>query len=108
MITFGSGCRLGNHYPLRVHSRDSAFPNWNTALPDGNTLCGAVVSGPFVKPPNSTDVYTDNRVRYQESEAAVDYVASIVCALGGYADTPVGGFDHCDTMRAPLDGRTII
>jgi hypothetical protein len=101
-------CRLGKHYPTRVHSRDSAYPNWaNINALDGNTLCGALVSGPFTSAPGSTDVYTDNRAKYMESEAGIDYSASVICALGGYAAVPVGGFDHCPSTRTPLTGRTI-
>jgi hypothetical protein len=99
-------CRLGKHYPTHVHSRDSAYPNFSTTQPDANTLCGALVSGAFTKPPGSTDVYTDNRGNWYESEAGIDYSGSVICALGGYAAVPVGGFDHCPSMRTPLTGRT--
>lgn len=40
-------CRLGNHYPTKVHSRDAAYPNFEkNKLKDGSVLCGALVSGP--------------------------------------------------------------
>lgn len=40
-------CRVGKHYPTRLHSRDASFPEFRTDEPDPNLLCGALVSGPY-------------------------------------------------------------
>jgi Glycosyl hydrolase family 9 len=98
-------CRLGNHFPTHIHSRDAATPNWGTPNPDGNTFCGAIVSGPCANP-GPTDLFTDDRTKYQEAEAGIDYSGSVICAFGGYADQPSGAFDHCSGVRSPLTART--
>jgi Glycosyl hydrolase family 9 len=99
-------CRFGQSYPTHVHSRDASYPNWGTTKPDGNTLCGAMVSGPFTAPPGSTDLYTDDRSKYEETEAGVDYSGSIICALAGYASLAEHSFDHCSGAgRSAFDGR---
>jgi Glycosyl hydrolase family 9 len=101
-----SACRLGKSFPTHVHDRDAASPNWGTASADGSTICGAVVSGAWALPANTpTDLFTDNRDKYEEAEPAVDYSASVLCAFGGYADVPDGGFDHCTGVRTPQTGR---
>lgn len=98
-------CRLGAHYPLRSHSRDAALSAFtsDTAV-DPNTLCGAVVSGPFAEE-GVTDKYLDDRKVYQASESGVDYSASVICAFGAYAAMPADAFEHCDGVRSPLQGR---
>lgn len=79
-----------------MHSRDAAVPNWRKPnLPDGNTLCGAIVSGPWEPPPANTDKFTDDRNKFQEAEAGIDYSGSVLCALGGWAAQPAGAYDHC-------------
>jgi hypothetical protein len=65
-----------------------------------------MVSGPFKAPPGSTDLYTDDRSKYEETEAGVDYSGSIICALAGYASLAEHSFDHCSGAgRSPCDGR---
>jgi hypothetical protein len=101
--------RLGKHFPRNPHSRDAAHPAWaNQKVPNPNTLCGGVVSGPYneAAPSSGTDVFTDMRFKYQSTEAAIDYSASIICAMGGFADLPKGTFSDCSVdNRSPLAGR---
>lgn len=64
-----------------------------------------MVSGCFEEDTaHGTDLFTDTKSMFQETEAAIDYSASILCAFGGYADLPAGSFSHC-TGRSPFDGR---
>lgn len=107
-----SRCRLGASYPTRLHSRDAAASAWGTATQsDVNTICGAIVSGPWVDPDappagaDEYDLFANNRDQFQETEAAVDYSASVICAFGGLAAMPPGAFEHCAGVRSPLDGR---
>ena len=49
-------CRLGAHYPTRLHSRDAAYPNFGSdSEDDGSVLCGALVSGPYAPANISVD-----------------------------------------------------
>jgi Glycosyl hydrolase family 9 len=98
--------RLGSHFPVRTHSRDAA-PNANidsNAGDDVHTFCGGVVAGPYSKE-SVTDHYPDNRIQFESAEPAVDYSASVLCALGAYASMPAGAFDHCQDVRGALVGR---
>jgi N-acetylglucosamine-6-phosphate deacetylase len=104
--------RLGANYPTRLHSRDAAINSWGSATAaDVNTICGAIVSGPWVDPaakgtkPEEYDLYNNNRDEFQETEAALDYSASVLCAFAGYAAMPAKAFDHCLGVRGPLAGR---
>ena len=41
---------MGPNYPTRLHSRDSAYPNFDLTVlgePDGNLMCGAMAPGPY-------------------------------------------------------------
>jgi hypothetical protein len=105
-------CSLGQHYPTRLHSRDAAYPNFrDDTKPDGQTLCGAYVSGPFVEGDAfgtvqaGTDKYTNDRRVWKESEPAIDYTGSMICAMMGYASLPSGAFDGCDVTRTAFTGR---
>ena len=55
---------------------------------------------------DGTDVYTNNRTNWGESEAALDYTAGLICGLMGYAALPDGTFNDaaCD-VRSPFTGR---
>jgi hypothetical protein len=98
-------CRLGKSYPTHVHNRDVALGNFDiNSKPDVNTLCGAVVSGPWTQPPGSTDRYVDDRDVWTETEAGVDYAGSTLCAFGGYASLPDTALSGC-SARSPFDGR---
>lgn len=84
--------------------------------PDPNVLCGALVSGPYAPAvtggpdaedgpvSEGTDVFTDDRRSWRETEPAVDYTGSLVCAMMGYAVQPEGAFTGCDG-RDPFTGR---
>ena len=107
-----SSCRLGAHYPTRLHSRDAAYPYFDDPVtPDGNLLCGAMVGGPYAhgssgvsgRAEEGTDLFTNNRNLWFEAEPAVDYSASIICALAGYASLE-GPISDC-AVRTPLTGR---
>jgi hypothetical protein len=99
-------CRLGHDFPSRVRNRDSAESNFNTSLGDEHTLCGAVVSGPWATPGQTTDFYINDRQNYRESSATLDAAANVLCAFLGYADQPSGAFAHCtDVERSPFSGR---
>ena len=101
-----SCCSLGTHYPRHVHSRDAATPYFKTPThTDPNTLCGGIVSGPWSTPSTSTDRFTDDRNKYEETEAGLDYSGSALCAFGGYAAVANGGFSGCTGVRGPLTGR---
>lgn len=56
---------------------------------------------------DGTDVYTNDRTNWRESEPAIDYSAGLICSLMGYAALPDGSFDDptCD-VRTPLTGRS--
>jgi hypothetical protein len=69
---------------------------------DANTLCGAQVTGPYAEQETKTspvleghDIYYNDRTIWKESEPAVDYTASTLCAVLGYAAMPEGSFAHC-------------
>lgn len=55
---------------------------------------------------DGTDVYTNMRSNWGESEPALDYTGGLICALMGYAALPDGTFDDpsCD-VRTPFTGR---
>ena len=105
---------MGSHYPTRIHSRDAGYPNFVTvAKPDGSTLCGGLVSGPYSRDseddgpvPVGTDVYTNDRQHWRSSESAVDYSSSIICALMGYAALPDEPSSSCDA-RTAFAGRSV-
>ena len=74
-----------------------------------STVCECVCA---VQPPSSTDLFTDNRDVYTESECGVDYASSALCAFAGYAREGNGEFDHCvpdgtgpAAVRTPLTSR---
>lgn len=103
---------MGSHYPTRLHSRDAAYPNFDEEyLPDGNLLCGALVAGPYAhgssgvdgRAENGTDLFTNNRDLWFEAEPALDYSASMICALAGYASLQ-GPIANC-AVRTPMTGR---
>lgn len=102
-----AACRLGGNFPRRPHSRDAAYPIWSSASrANPHTLCGAVISGPWAPAGSGgTDKYTDNRDNFRESEAGIDYSASLPCAMGGYAALSDGDVRGCDNARTPLTGR---
>jgi hypothetical protein len=53
-----------------------------------------------------TDIYYNDRTLFKESEPAVDYTASLMCATLGYASLPDEAFDHCNkAFRSPFTGR---
>lgn len=104
-------CRIGKNWPTKLHSRDSAFPNFdNNVGKDRFPYCGAIVSGPY--PPTTmdgpvrsgSDRYTNDRWRWLESEPAIDYTAGVTCALMAYASMPDSVFQGC-TARSPFTGR---
>lgn len=105
-------CRLGAHFPTKLHSRDAAFPNWGSpAADDGNTMCGAMATGPYlgsisnpVLSNSNPDRYLNNRAFWPESEPGIDFTASMVCALMGYAALPENSFSTCN-VRTPFTGR---
>eukprot|EP00892_Ulva_mutabilis_P000083 jgi/Ulvmu1/10075/UM006_0022.1 len=105
---------IGNHYPTMLHSRDAAFPNfYSTSEPDPFPLCGALVSGPYAQTSEEdgpvdtgTDMYTNNRRMWRESEPAIDYTSSLVCTLMAYATMPDSLFQGC-TARSPFTGRPV-
>lgn len=80
-------------------------------MPDGNLLCGALVAGPYAhgssgvsgRAETGTDLFTNNRDLWFEAEPALDYSASMICALAGYASLQ-GPITNCD-VRGPLSGR---
>lgn len=98
-----------------MHSRDPAYPNFRQpTVPNAHTLCGAQVTGPYAEQTDlsapvteGTDVYYNDRTRWKESEPAVDYGASTMCAMLGYAALPDGAFAHCNPyIRNVFTGRT--
>ena len=107
-------CRMGRYFPTKLHSRDTAHPNFrNASMEDTGTLCGAIVSGPFdntagIGGPvrNGTDEYTNDRRVWRSSEAAIDYTSSLICGLMAYATMPDSLFEGCDA-RSPFTGRGI-
>jgi hypothetical protein len=108
-------CRVGSRYPTRIHSRDAGYPNFVTeSKPDGSTLCGGIVSGPYpvgLAPSQDgpvsvgTDVYENDRNYWRASEVAVDYSAGLICAAMGYATLPDQAFAKCGA-RSPFTGRS--
>eukprot|EP00892_Ulva_mutabilis_P000076 jgi/Ulvmu1/10069/UM006_0016.1 len=105
---------IGRYYPTRIHSRDISVPNfYNNDFPDNAPMCGALVSGPYENPSamdgpvrEGTDLYEDNRLRWQASEAAIDYTSSLVCTLMAYATMPDSLFEDCPA-RTPFTGRGV-
>eukprot|EP00892_Ulva_mutabilis_P000079 jgi/Ulvmu1/10071/UM006_0018.1 len=105
---------MGDDYPTKLHNRDVAWPNfWNNDGPDVAPLCGGLVSGPYENfdrvdgPTNrGTDLYENNRLRWQASEPAIDYTASLVCSLMSYAEMPDSLFSGC-SARSPFIGRSV-
>ena len=97
-------CRLGEHYPTRTHTRDGAMEAFVNNDPDVNTLCGALVSGPY-DTSQATDAFPDNRKVFEAAEAALDFSGSAICAFGAYAAMPAGAFDKCSGVQSPLTGR---
>ena len=105
---------MGRYYPTKLHSRDASFPYfYDTTKDDPATVCGAIVSGPYENTVNmdgpvrmGTDLYENDRRRWQASEAAIDYTSSLVCTLMAYAAMPDSLFEGCDA-RTPFTGRGI-
>ena len=60
-------------------------------------------SGETGRTEEGTDFFTNNRHLWYEAEPAVDYSASIICALAGYASLQ-GPITDC-AVRTPLTGR---
>jgi len=110
--THGLRFRIGKHWPTMLHSRDAAFPFFYSETdPDPYPLCGALVSGPYAQTSDDdgpvtsgTDVYTNNRRQWKESEPAIDYTSSLVCTLMSYATMPDSLFEGCPA-RSPFTGR---
>nr|XP_039255234.1 endoglucanase 25-like isoform X2 [Styela clava] len=78
---------FGRNYPERVHHRSSActpFPapcsrkTFYTPRPTYFTLYGGLVGGPDQK-----EIYSDNRVVYEQTEVACDYNAGFQGAVAG-------------------------
>ena len=105
---------MGRYFPTKIHSRDTSFPNFrNNGPEDMHTLCGALVSGPYENTAEEdgpvregTDLYENDRRRWQASEAAIDYTSSLVCTLMSYATMPDSLFTSCPA-RSPFTGRGI-
>eukprot|EP00892_Ulva_mutabilis_P000071 jgi/Ulvmu1/10064/UM006_0011.1 len=105
---------IGRYFPTKVHSRDAAYPYfYNDREENTGMLCGGLVSGPYAR--NSptdgpvrqgTDMYENDRERWQASEAAIDYTSSLVCTLMAYATMPDSLFEDCPA-RSPFTGRGI-
>eukprot|EP00892_Ulva_mutabilis_P000072 jgi/Ulvmu1/10065/UM006_0012.1 len=97
---------MGTHFPTKLHSRDVAYPNFRSSdIEDTATLCGAIVSGPYAATANgpvteSTDLYENDRRRWQASETAIDYSSSLVCALMAYAAMPDSLLEGCPARTA--------
>ncbi|XP_019184956.1 PREDICTED: endoglucanase 1-like [Ipomoea nil] len=89
---------FGQRYPQHVHHRGSSVPSvkdhparigcndgfqyLNSALPNPNTLVGAVVGGP-----DNRDNFADDRNNYQQSEPATYINAPFVGALAFFSAT---------------------
>ena len=109
-------CRFGSYYPTHVHSRDAAYPHFpNNTQPDGSTLCGALVAGPYGRTATDpewgpvaagTDVYANNRNLWREAEPAIDYTSSLVCTMMAYVNTPDTLFADCPA-RTAFTGRLL-
>lgn len=76
------------------------MPNWFDAdAPNAEVACGAVLSGPYIAAPsNGTDVHTDTRDNFRENEPAIDYSASLFCAMAAYAALPDSALDDCGSI----------
>ena len=103
---------MGRNFPTKVHSRDVAYPYFNSnEEEDTATLCGAIVSGPFAATNRTggvaegTDLYENDRQRFQASETAIDYTSSLVCTMMAYATMPDSAFADCPA-RSPFTGRS--
>jgi hypothetical protein len=66
-----------------------------------------MVSGPYIDAPsNGTDLHTDTRANFRENEPAIDYAASVFCALAGFAGLPENSREGCKFVaRDPFEGR---
>eukprot|EP00892_Ulva_mutabilis_P003873 jgi/Ulvmu1/1858/UM012_0014.1 len=97
----------GAKYPTRVHSREVSFPFFEakSTRDDNHVLCGGVVSGPYTDDGGSTDKYTNDRLKWFESEAALDYGGALACAFGGYAALSTADLSSCSS-RTPFTGRS--
>lgn len=73
---------------------------------DGNTLCGATVSGPWAKPGGSTDAFTQDRSDFLASAVSLDASAGLLCALAGYAELHEESGAGCGAVRTAFAGRT--
>ena len=110
-LTSNPSCSMGANFPTRLHSRDVAYPNFASDTEfDTATLCGAIVSGPYAAPQNGpveegTDLYENDRRRWQASETAIDYTSSLVCTMMAYASTPDELLEGCPA-RTAFTGRT--
>eukprot|EP00892_Ulva_mutabilis_P000098 jgi/Ulvmu1/10089/UM006_0036.1 len=101
---------IGANYPTKLHSRDASYPSFERSdIEDTGTLCGGIVSGPFAAPTDGptdtgTDLYENDRRRWQASETAIDYTSSLVCAVMAYATMPDDMLVGCPA-RTPFTGR---
>ena len=96
------GCRYGDDFPTRVHSREVSYPFFFQKTPardDNHVLCGGIVSGPY-STKGATDKYTNNRSMWVESEAALDYSGAVACAFGGYAALSRADLSSCSSRTA--------
>ena len=90
-----------------MRNRDAAHPNFDhPTAPDGQPLCGAVVSGPWAEPGSTSDAFLNTRAALHHAQAPLEASAGLLCAVAGYADVEDGGFDGCtEVERPPLLGR---
>ena len=100
------GCRYGKKFPTRVHSREVSYPFFEkkSTRDDNHVLCGGVVSGPY-STKGATDKYTNDRRKWVESEAALDYSGAVACAFGGYAALSTSDLSSCSS-RTAFTGRS--